>query len=94
MVSLEDALALTLLLAARDPDRFDRAGLRWHTRFCREAPAVGLDEALAVLALLAALRDASGRAPLKALGAFFDARGDRELGAVVRRQFVEMQPTW
>ena len=90
MVSLEDAFALTLLLSRRDPKRFARAAVRWHGRFCREAKGVVLDDALALLALLGALRGTAPTSALKTLGAFFDARGDHELGAVVRRQLVEM----
>jgi hypothetical protein len=38
------------------PERFDRAALRRHARYCRERSDVDLPRALAVLALLVALR--------------------------------------
>jgi hypothetical protein len=54
-VSLAEALELTLLLADREPEKFDRAAARWHLRFVQEVPHVDLRESLAVLALLAAI---------------------------------------
>jgi hypothetical protein len=35
-VGLADALELCLLLRDQAPERFPRATLRWHGRFCRE----------------------------------------------------------
>jgi hypothetical protein len=54
-VGLSDALELVLLLLDNEPNRFSRAALRWHARYCAEL-RVDLSEAQAVLALLAALR--------------------------------------
>jgi hypothetical protein len=55
------------------PKRFDRAALRWHARYCREVADVTLEEAQAVLALLAALK--GQRAPAaRALAEVFDRR--------------------
>ena len=34
-VTLSDALELLLLLRDSDPDRYPRAALRWHVRYCR-----------------------------------------------------------
>jgi hypothetical protein len=53
-VGLAEALELCLLLADKAPQRFGRAAVRWHGRFCREAQ-VDLEEAQAVLAALALL---------------------------------------
>jgi hypothetical protein len=50
-VGLTEALELCLLLADKEPQRFGRAAVRWHGRFCREAN-VDLEEAQAVLAAL------------------------------------------
>jgi hypothetical protein len=55
-VELADALALTLLLRDKERARFERAALRWHARYCAETTDVSLDEAGALLSLLAALR--------------------------------------
>jgi hypothetical protein len=54
-VGLAEALELTLLLADKEPERYDRAACRWHVRFLQEVPNVELRENLAVLALLAAI---------------------------------------
>ena len=54
-VGLAEALELTLLLADKDPEKYDRAAVRWHVRFLQETKSVDLRESLAVLALLAAI---------------------------------------
>jgi hypothetical protein len=54
-VGLAEALALTLLLADEEPEKFDRAAVRWHVRFVSDSKNVGPRESLAVLALLAAI---------------------------------------
>jgi hypothetical protein len=54
-VGLADALELTLLLADKEPERYERAAARWHVRFLQEVPNVDLRENMAVLALLCAL---------------------------------------
>jgi flavin reductase (DIM6/NTAB) family NADH-FMN oxidoreductase RutF len=54
-VALAEALELTLLLADREPTKYERAAARWHVRFAQEVPHVDLRESLAVLALLAAI---------------------------------------
>jgi hypothetical protein len=54
-VGLAEALELTLLLADKEPEKYDRAATRWHVRFLQEVPNVGLREDQAVLALLAAI---------------------------------------
>jgi hypothetical protein len=50
-VGLSEALQLCLLLRDKAPEKFPRAALRWHGRFCREVD-VSLEEAQAVLAAL------------------------------------------
>ena len=54
-VGPSEALELCLLLTEQ-PARFERAALRWHGRYCREAKDVTFDDGLAVLALLGAMR--------------------------------------
>jgi hypothetical protein len=54
-VSLADALELTLLLADKQPEKYERAAARWHVRFLQEVPNVDFREDQAVLALLPAL---------------------------------------
>ena len=55
-VGLAEALELTLLLADRAPDKYERAAARWHVHFLEEVPNVDLREDVAVLGLLAAIR--------------------------------------
>ena len=54
-VGLAEALELTLFLADGEPDKYERAAVRWHVRFAQEVPHVDLRESLAVLALLTAI---------------------------------------
>jgi hypothetical protein len=48
-VGLAEALELCLLVRDKAPEKFPRAVLRWHGRYCREVD-VSLEEAQAVLA--------------------------------------------
>ena len=41
-VDLADALAICLLMSARDDDRFERAAVRWLARLALERPGIGL----------------------------------------------------
>jgi hypothetical protein len=54
-VGLAEALELTLLLADKEPEKYDRAASRWHVRFLQEVPNVNLREDQAMLALLSAI---------------------------------------
>jgi hypothetical protein len=83
-VALAEALELTLLLADKEPERYDRAAARWHVRFLQEVPNVDLRDSQAVLALLAAVP--SNRLAASALAEFLSRRRSRERGceALVR----------
>ena len=74
-VSLDDALALCLLLAESDPARFERAAVRWHARLCREASAVTIDESALALSALNALPGRGGDAAAQALASLCQAHG-------------------
>lgn len=54
-MNLADALALALLIAQEDPDRWPRAAARWYARFVLEARGIGLDEAALALSAVRAL---------------------------------------
>ena len=58
-VGLADALALSVLLAEKNPVRFGRAAVRWHGRYALETTGVGIAESQLVLAAVAGL-DGSG----------------------------------
>jgi hypothetical protein len=73
-VGLTEALELCLLLRDKAPERFPRAALRWHGRFCREVE-VSLEEAQAVLALLVLLAGERKRNAAFALAELLSRRG-------------------
>ena len=50
-LSLDDALKLCVMLAERDPQRFERAALRWLSRFIEERLPPLAEVALAAVAL-------------------------------------------
>jgi hypothetical protein len=54
-ISLAEALELTLLLAAGDLEKYNRAALRWHVRFVQKTKNVDIRESQAVLALRTAI---------------------------------------
>jgi hypothetical protein len=83
-VGLSDALELVLLLVD-DPGKFRRAALRWHARYCAEAPDVGFEEAQAVLACLAGLAGRQPKAAAEALAALVHRRGSRQAGEALLR---------
>jgi hypothetical protein len=63
-LSLSDSLALLLLFAEKDPERFERAAPRWHARLVLEAKSLDLAEsqlALAAVALLSTELRQTGR---------------------------------
>ena len=43
-VRLDDALEVCVLLRDREPERYDRAAVRWIARFCVERPQASLAE--------------------------------------------------
>jgi hypothetical protein len=53
--SLRDGLLVCLGLLAKDPERFERAAVVWHRRWCAERPGIGFAESRAVLSALEAL---------------------------------------
>ena len=83
-VPLPEALALCLLLVD-DSQRYERAIVRWHGRFCLEIRGVGAGEAQLALAALRALSGPSQEAGGRALIALCQARGLAEAGEVLER---------
>jgi hypothetical protein len=72
-VGLAEALELTLLLVDAEPEKYERAASRWHTRFVQGTPNVGVRQSQAVLALLVAIPSERLAAP--ALAEFLSRRG-------------------
>lgn len=54
-LSLEDALAVCLVLRDSEPEVFERAIVRWHGLLCRQACGLGARESQLALAALQAL---------------------------------------
>lgn len=61
-LALNDALDLCVLIAEAQPDRFQRAAVRWHGRLELEAQLLTLAESELALAALGALRAGDGDA--------------------------------
>jgi hypothetical protein len=78
-INLEDALALCLLTAERQPARFERAVARWIARYLQEEPHVELEELRLTTELLVGLRGPHSVAAVRALRELFAARGRVDL---------------
>jgi hypothetical protein len=86
-----DALELTLIYLDTEPARYERAALRWHQRFTQDA-RLSLDDSLAALGLLAALRGRRAQEAAHALaslaaptGRFARSRSPGPVGQSVKR---------
>jgi hypothetical protein len=68
-VDLDDALEVCALMAGTEPQRYDRAALRWLARFCLERSGVTLTDVAEAADALDLLRSepAAGRAELRRL---------------------------
>jgi hypothetical protein len=73
-LSLADALAVTLVFLDGEPQRFDRAAVRWHARYCLEHQP-GPDESQLLLSALRALSGPARDAAVPALAEMFRRRG-------------------
>jgi hypothetical protein len=68
-LTLADSLRLCLLYARSDPNRFDRAIVRWHGRLCLDAGGLDTPTAQNALAAAIALPTPHGRAAAGLLAA-------------------------
>jgi hypothetical protein len=64
VVRLDDALQVCVLLRDREPQRYERAAVRWIGRYCVERPDATLDDVDQARAAFAVMR----RDPERALG--------------------------
>ena len=76
-LSLADALAVTLVFLPTEPERYERASIRWHARWCLESTPRP-DEAALALAALRALPGPARLAGAEALGGLLEAAGMEE----------------
>jgi hypothetical protein len=81
-LSLDDALSLCVILAERDPQRFERAALRWLQRFIEERLPPISEVALAAAAL-AELRHGDRGAGSESLKRLAGRRRSLERGSTV-----------
>lgn len=65
--SLRDGLLVCLGLLATDPERFERAAVVWHRRWCAERSRLGFTESRAALSALEALSGSDPEAAAEAL---------------------------
>ncbi|HYM64676.1 MAG TPA: hypothetical protein VES61_08350, partial [Gaiellaceae bacterium] len=72
-VGLAEALELTLLILTKEPQRFRAAALHWHACYCADTRP-SLEEAAAVLGLLAMLEGRRARTAAQALADLLDDR--------------------
>jgi hypothetical protein len=79
---LDDSLVICRLLLEEDPDRYERAAVRWLGRLLLEQPGVGLRHAELAAAYLAAWADPASDGAAEALG---------ELGRSVGLQRLAMR---
>lgn len=61
-IALDDALRICLVFRDGDPERYERAAVRWLGRFALEAPGVSIDAIRAAATALGALPDRAGEA--------------------------------
>jgi hypothetical protein len=73
-LTLADALAVTLVFLPQETERYERASIRWHARWCLEARPRS-DEAALALAALQALPGTARQAAAEALIELLEARG-------------------
>ena len=78
---LADALELLLLIAAKEPTRFERAAVRWFGRYCVETRGVDGGDAQLLLGALVSLREPVPTAGLETLALVADRH---RVGSVVR----------
>jgi hypothetical protein len=95
--NLVDALTSCLAMLEEDPERFQRAAVVWHARWCTLIPALTLAEAHAALAALEALPGRHAGDGAQTLRALCDRHGLPEVAAVldawaVRRETIGVLP--
>jgi hypothetical protein len=89
-VGLVEALELCLLLRD-DGARFERAIVRWQARFTAQTAGITVEEAQAVLALLAALCGPRGASAARSLAELVDRRGLERASEVLIRWAEEQE---
>lgn len=81
-ISLAEALAVTLVFLPGDRERYERASVRWHARWCLEVRP-SADEAGLALAALRALPGPARGAAGEALVELLESRGIEDAARVL-----------
>jgi hypothetical protein len=81
-LSLAEALAVTLVFLPKEPERYERASVRWHARWCLEVRPHP-DEAGLALAALRALPGPAREAAGEAIVELLEARGIHDAARVM-----------
>ena len=90
-LSLADALAVCLVFRDHDHDRYERAAVRWLSRFCQAMSGVAVRDAQLALAALAALTGPTQYGAARVLAELADAY-DRDDVAQVFDEWLESNP--
>jgi hypothetical protein len=88
-LTLADALALALLIADAEPERWPRAAARWHARFVLEAKGIGLDESALAFAAVVALRGKHRELAAQTLQQLARSRGLASVDDVLEQACLE-----
>ena len=84
-IELEDALRILLLIRDQDPDRYERAAVRWSGRLLASRPAIGFGRAAEVLSSAEGLASPDGAVAASRLALVMRSCGEPRLAAVLER---------
>jgi hypothetical protein len=84
-VNLADALRILILIARKDPDRFERAAVRFIGRVASETPTLRLHDLNLLLGAVAGLQDFAPHLALETIAGLADRHRKGMLGLAARR---------
>jgi hypothetical protein len=84
-VNLADALRILLLIARKDPDRFERAAVRFVGRVASETPTLRFHDLNLLLGAVAGLQDFAPQLALETIAGVADRHRQGMLGLAARR---------
>ena len=84
-IELEDALRILLLIRDQDPDRYERAAVRWSGRLLASRPTLGFERAGEVLTGAERLAGPDGSVAAARLAVVMRACGEPRLAEVLER---------
>lgn len=84
-IDLEDALRILLLIRDQDPDRYERAAVRWSGRLLAGRPSIGFGRAGEILSNAEGLASPDGSVAASRLALVMRACGEPRLAEVLER---------